>query len=155
LSGLPLLSRGTAAIRSGGPAAEEVAVHPSRRRRDVRADVQRIAHVLADLEYPAEKWRVLAEADHYGADAQTRAQLWALPAGLYEDLNGVLARLGLPPDGAVVRSPARSAPRDVVRQRDAAARQYDIVRRHDVVRQREALRQRTVAAQAARRRPTH
>jgi hypothetical protein len=153
LSGLPLLSRGTAAIRSGGPAAEEVAVHPSRRRRDVRADVQRIAHVLADLEYPAEKWRVLAEADHYGADAQTRAQLWALPAGLYEDLNGVLARLGLPPDGAVVRSPARSAPRDVVRQRDAA-RQYDIVRRHDVVRQREALRQRTVAAQAARRRPT-
>lgn len=115
-------------------------MQPSPRRRDVRADVQRIAHVLADLEYPAAKWRVLAEADHYGADAQTRAQLWALPSGVYEDLDGVLAGLGLPVGIAARTGSTVRVPRDVMHRRE-------------ILRQREVLRQQAAAAHAARHRP--
>jgi hypothetical protein len=38
---------------------------------------------------------VLAEADHYGADSTSRAQLWALQPGLYPNLYSVLVALGL------------------------------------------------------------
>jgi hypothetical protein len=62
---------------------------------DVRADAQRISQVLAGLRYPAARWQVLAEADHYGADSASRAQLWALPTGVYDDLTSVLVGLGL------------------------------------------------------------
>jgi len=80
-------------------------------RPEVPADVQRISDVLADLCYPAQKWQVLAEADHYGADSASRSQLWALPAGTYPDLDSVLEELGLtgPPRGH--RSPVRGLPR--------------------------------------------
>jgi hypothetical protein len=63
--------------------------------RDISADAQRISQVLAGLRYPAARWQVLAEADHYGADSASRAQLWTLPAGVYEDLSSVLVELGL------------------------------------------------------------
>ena len=63
--------------------------------RDVRADARRISQVLAGLRYPAARWQVLAEADHYGADSASRAQLWALPTGVYDDLSSVLVELGL------------------------------------------------------------
>jgi hypothetical protein len=62
---------------------------------DARADAQRISQVLAGLRYPAARWQVLAEADHYGADSASRAQLWALPPGVYDDLSSVLVELGL------------------------------------------------------------
>jgi hypothetical protein len=80
----------------------------------VEADVQRIAQVLAGLAYPAAKWQVLAEADHYGADSASRRQLWTLPAGSYRNLAAVLVELGLlaggrfpPVDGAPRRTRAR------------------------------------------------
>jgi hypothetical protein len=62
---------------------------------DARADAQRISQVLANLRYPAARWQVLAEADHYGADSTSRAQLWTLPTGVYDDLSDVLVELGL------------------------------------------------------------
>ena len=64
-------------------------------RRDDRADVERIAQVLDGLSFPAARWQVIAQADHYGADAVTRAQLVALPVRTYADLGAVLVALGL------------------------------------------------------------
>lgn len=64
-------------------------------RRDHQADVERIGQVLDGLLYPAARWQVIAQADHYGADAVTRAQLVALPVRAYVDLGAVLAALGL------------------------------------------------------------
>ena len=60
-----------------------------------RADVERISTVLDGLVFPAAKWQVVVQADWYGADAATLAQLWALPAATYRDLPGVLGALGL------------------------------------------------------------
>jgi len=51
-------------------------------RRDRREDVRRIGQVLA-------------QADHYGADSVSRAQLSNLPVRTYPDLAEVLAALGL------------------------------------------------------------
>ena len=65
------------------------------RRAQLHADVQRITQVLAGLDYPAARWQVLAEADHYGADAGSRQQLHALPSLTYRDLGDVLVALGL------------------------------------------------------------
>ncbi len=81
----------------------------------VHPQVQRITQVLAGLEYPAARWQVLAEADHYGADSASLAQLWTLRAGTYRNLGSVLAELGLV---AVVRTPAnRPGPRTAPRRR--------------------------------------
>jgi hypothetical protein len=83
-------------------------------RPELRAEALRISQVLAGLRYPAAKWQVLAEADHYGADVASRAQLWTLPAGTYADLSGVLGQLGLLEPGATVpaqRRRLRSVPR--------------------------------------------
>lgn len=62
-----------------------------------RADVARIGQVLAGMTYPAAKWQIVAQADHYGADAVTTAQLWSLPAATYADLAAVCVALGLLP----------------------------------------------------------
>ena len=62
---------------------------------DRRAEVERIGQVLVGLSFPAARWQVLAEADHYGADSVSRAQLSTLPIGTYPDLAEVLAALGL------------------------------------------------------------
>ncbi len=64
-------------------------------RRNVRADIARIRHVLADVPFPAAKWQLIIHAEDYGADSGTRADLWGLPAGSYADLNAVLGALGL------------------------------------------------------------
>lgn len=66
-------------------------------RRTQRTDVVRLGHVLAGLTYPAAKWQLVAHADHYGADAVSRAQLWSLPPGTYGDLAAVCQALGLMP----------------------------------------------------------
>lgn len=74
-------------------------------RRNPRADVQRISQVLDGVEFPAAKWQLVMQAEEYGADSATRAELWALPAGNYADLTAVLASLGL------ADAPSRSATR--------------------------------------------
>jgi hypothetical protein len=56
-------------------------------------DASRIATVLAGIRFPVLAWQLVAQADYYGADAQTRAELAALPAGEYPNLPAVLARL--------------------------------------------------------------
>jgi hypothetical protein len=58
-----------------------------------RMDPARFAAVLAGVAYPARTWQLLAQADHYGADAQTRAALDRLPVGTYANLDAVLAML--------------------------------------------------------------
>jgi hypothetical protein len=83
-------------------------------RHDRRADVERLAQVLDGLSYPAARWQVIAQADHYGADSVSRAQLTTLPIGTYPDLVQVLAALGLLVDrrrrtAAVSAVPAVSA----------------------------------------------
>jgi hypothetical protein len=56
-------------------------------------DASRIATVLAGIRFPALAWQLVAQADYYGADAQTRAELAALPAGQYPNMPAVLAKL--------------------------------------------------------------
>jgi hypothetical protein len=62
-----------------------------------------VSQVLAGLVYPAAKWQVLMHAESYGADARTRAELWALPTVEYADLTDVLTAL-LAPEPVVERS---------------------------------------------------
>ncbi len=72
-------------------------------RRDPRVDAQRFDYVLEGLVFPAAKWQVIGHAEHYGADALTRAALWALPVGVYPNLPALLRTLGIrcvPPAGA-------------------------------------------------------
>jgi hypothetical protein len=42
--------------------------------------MSQVATVLAELSYPAVKWQIVAEADHYGPPQSIRAALWSLPA---------------------------------------------------------------------------
>ena len=64
-------------------------------RRNPRADAQRITQVLTGLAFPAAKWQLIMHAEDYGADASTRAELWALPVGSFRDLDAVLVALGV------------------------------------------------------------
>ena len=41
-------------------------------RRSARADMARIAHVLAGVTFPAAKWQLIMHAEDYGADATSR-----------------------------------------------------------------------------------
>lgn len=66
-------------------------------RRTPRAAVARLDQVLTGLAFPAAKWELIMHAEHYGADARSRAELWSLPAGTYPDRHAVLAALGLVP----------------------------------------------------------
>jgi hypothetical protein len=62
-------------------------------RSDSRSDVERLSQILTGTPYPAAKWQLIMQAEEYGADVATRAQLWALPSGTYRDLPAVLAAL--------------------------------------------------------------
>lgn len=64
-------------------------------RRNVCADIERVSQVLADMEWPAAKWQLISYVEEYGADAATRAQLWAVPPGTYPTLSRLLATMGL------------------------------------------------------------
>jgi hypothetical protein len=86
-------------------------------RRNPRADAERVSQVLAGLVYPAAKWQILMHAEHYGADAYTRAELWALSTGVYSDLAAVLQALSC--DGPAV---PRQRAADVARYPVAAPR---------------------------------
>jgi hypothetical protein len=50
----------------------------------------RLTTVLAGMRYPALAWQLAVQADYYGADVHTRADLAALPSGSYADLDAVL-----------------------------------------------------------------
>ncbi|WP_158228011.1 DUF2795 domain-containing protein [Pseudonocardia sp. MH-G8] len=62
-------------------------------RSNYRSDVERLSQILTGTPYPAAKWQLIMQAEEYGADIATRAQLWALPSGTYRDLRSVLVAL--------------------------------------------------------------
>jgi hypothetical protein len=53
----------------------------------------RVAAVLEQLRFPAVRWQIIAEADHYGADWRTRTELERLPAGNYLDVAAVVSMI--------------------------------------------------------------
>jgi hypothetical protein len=57
---------------------------------DPRDNVERMSQVLAGMAFPAAKWQLVMQAEAYGADAESRAELWALSTGIYPDLRSVL-----------------------------------------------------------------
>jgi hypothetical protein len=57
----------------------------------------RLATVLAGLPFPARAWQLVAQADYYGADWLTRAELGRLPAGEYPSLPAVLSAIRAQP----------------------------------------------------------
>lgn len=61
---------------------------------------QRLRHVLAGQQFPAERWQLIVGAEFYGADAQTRYELQALPPKRYVSLAEVLSTI----DSARARS---------------------------------------------------
>jgi hypothetical protein len=101
----PEVARRDAAAHDGvrrGPARPGV-------RHGSGADAQRLAQVLAGLEFPAAKWQIVIHAEHYGADAASRGQLWTLVPQTYPDLASVFAALGITdPGGRVRRRPPRA-----------------------------------------------
>ena len=50
----------------------------------------RLCHVLADQAFPACRWELIATAQAYGADAQSHAELHALPIACYTSLTHVV-----------------------------------------------------------------
>ena len=86
-------------------------------RRNPRADVRRLSQVLAGIPFPAAKWQLIMHAEEYGADAASRAELWALPASSYPDLRSVLVALGLLDAAPVDRPATTRAAQAAVRER--------------------------------------
>ena len=54
---------------------------------------QRVEAALSDVRFPVARWRLLAQAEHNGADNLTRAELRALPPGEYRSLAKVIHTL--------------------------------------------------------------
>lgn len=54
---------------------------------------QRLRHVLAGQQFPAERWQLIVGAEFYGADAQSRLELQALPPRRYTSLAEVLSTI--------------------------------------------------------------
>jgi hypothetical protein len=57
----------------------------------------RLATVLAGLSFPASTWQLVVQADYYGADWITRAELGRLRAGEYPNLPAVLSAIQAQP----------------------------------------------------------
>lgn len=51
---------------------------------DTREDTPKVAEILSDVAFPAEKWQITTCADVYGADVGLRRKLYSLPARSYE-----------------------------------------------------------------------
>lgn len=77
----------------------------------------RLRQVLADAAFPAERWQLLAWAEHYGADSVSLQELHGLPIGRYETIEQVVrtverrsrdtvARLGAGRSGGPFGGPA-------------------------------------------------
>lgn len=67
----------------------------------------RLRQVLHGLSFPAEKWQLIAHAEHYGADARSMGELWELPVGSFPRLDAVLAAVAA---GGFPRHRAAAAP---------------------------------------------
>lgn len=64
----------------------------------------RLRQVLAEAAFPAERWQLLAWADHYGADSLTLQELHGLSPGRYETIDRVVR--AVEQRGAVTSRPA-------------------------------------------------
>lgn len=53
-------------------------------------EAARLMSVLADMQFPARSWQLIAHAEHRGADWISRAELRGLPEGRYLTLPEVL-----------------------------------------------------------------
>lgn len=53
----------------------------------------RLAEVLAGLHYPAQKWEVIACAEIWGVDLETRRKLYGLPVRSFGNLREVVDSL--------------------------------------------------------------
>ena len=51
----------------------------------------RLAMVLGELQFPAQKWTIQTAADLYGADVRTRTELQDLPEVVYHDIEEVVS----------------------------------------------------------------
>jgi Protein of unknown function (DUF2795) len=59
----------------------------------VSSAAQRLRHVLAGQQFPAERWQLIVGAEFYGADAQSRRELQTLPPKRYTSLAEVLSTI--------------------------------------------------------------
>ncbi len=58
-------------------------------------DKQSLCFVLADLNFPAQRWEILTQADMYGVDGVTRERLRPLPSRStpYRDMQDIIEAL--------------------------------------------------------------
>jgi len=59
---------------------------------DTRGE-QAVRQVLRGLDFPAERWQVITQAELYGADVQTREKLHQLPKRHYRSTSDVTRAL--------------------------------------------------------------
>jgi len=76
-------------------------------------DGRLLRYVLADLQYPARWWEIMAMADMYGVAACQHAELARLPRALYANLEAVLHALTTPNPPPGASPPARRESRQV------------------------------------------
>lgn len=58
-----------------------------------------VRRVLEGLEFPAQRWQIIAHADFYGVDGVTGERLRRLPPRVYRDCGQVLRALQHPDTG--------------------------------------------------------
>ena len=59
---------------------------------DARGE-QAVRQVLRGLDFPAERWQVITQAELYGVDVETRSRLHELPMRRYRSTTEVTAAL--------------------------------------------------------------
>ncbi|MDQ2706221.1 MAG: hypothetical protein M3Z25_00610 [Actinomycetota bacterium] len=74
-------------------------------------DVFRVTTGLAELLFPAKTWQLIAQAEHYGADRDTRAELGRLPLGTYRDVCVVIAAIKASASTRPIGRPTPAPPR--------------------------------------------
>ncbi|MDT7564054.1 MAG: hypothetical protein QOG76_2678 [Pseudonocardiales bacterium] len=76
----------------------------------------RLAMVLAGLPFPARAWQLVVQAEYYGADWITRAELGRLPAGEFPNLPAVLSAIQAQPRPATSANRRSAHPGNDVHQ---------------------------------------
>ncbi len=66
----------------------------------------RLRQVLAGIQFPVERWQLIAWAQHYGADYTTLRELEMLPPSTFRCMEQVVARV-LQAAGPQAHAPAR------------------------------------------------
>jgi hypothetical protein len=98
--------------------------------------LDRLASVLGDLTFPAQRWQVITVGDLYGVDTSTRSLLERLPQRRYHSLREVAAVLAAVLSGRPVASVGQAGPpptpRVAPRHTPAAARPQRVVGRRPV-----------------------